>query len=96
MATGSPPVQGGPRLAPPAAERSDLRRGRVQVLDDEVEVEPVLSRLRLGDALEPDGQAILRRGEHHALAVAPTDAGIAIPRHSDHLHAEAEHRLSAR
>jgi len=44
---------------PPAAKRFDLGGGRVQVLDNQINVQAVLPDLRFWDVLEPDRQAVL-------------------------------------
>ena len=46
----------------------------VQVVHDQVQVQPVLARLDVGHLLEPDDEAVLGRGQHDELAIA--DRGI--------------------
>jgi hypothetical protein len=59
--TRSPPLEGVPGLEPTSTERLDLSGGRVEVVDDEIEVHPVLPRLAFRESLEADREAFLRR-----------------------------------
>ena len=67
-------VRGGFRMLtafdPSAAELFHTPRGLVEVVDDDIEVRPVLAGLRLGDLLEDQHQALPVRGQCRPLAVA--------------------------
>jgi hypothetical protein len=62
------------RLKPSASELLDLCGGVVEVLDDEVQVHPVLSRLHLRHPLEPHGEAIVGRRQDEKITVS--DGGV--------------------
>src|SRR5580692_1688206 len=63
-------LAGAPGLKPPPAERLDLGSGLVQILDHQIEVQPVLACLPFTYALEPHGKAGLGGRENHELAVS--------------------------
>jgi len=70
---------GSTRFEPTPAKRLDLGGCRVQVIDEEVEMETVLAELRVADSLKANDEPFLRWAQHDNLTI--TDCRV-------HLHTE--------